>query len=166
MSIYFYIYNIYIYLYSFIIPVAEWNPKSTAVLPFASHSQQSALGSFPGRHAANGSSRAPLTRHSPLSRGSLIKQLQGQYRAQLSIAPLTWLANSLSAHFQSSRYASRAMSRSFSAKGRQPQGASLLLRVSFVELRQMSFWKGEKQFPPNGPQSLSLCQSVPSCLHS
>lgn len=136
------------------------------MLPFASYSQQSALGSFPGQHAANGSSRGPLTRHSPLSRGSLIKQLQGKYRAQLSIVPLSWLANNLSAHFQSSRYASRAMSRSFSAKGKQTQGASPRLRVSFVELRQMSFWKGEKQFPPNGPQSLSLCQSVPSCLHS
>lgn len=53
--IFLYIYYIYIYLYSFIIPVAEWNPKRTIVLLFASHSQQSALDTFPYRNTVNGS---------------------------------------------------------------------------------------------------------------
>lgn len=108
----------------------------------------------------------PFTRHNSLSRCSHIKEFRRKYRARLSfpLRPQTFLSNNVYAHFKSSCYTSRAMYRSFSARGRQMQSASLLRRIWFVELCQIICWKGEKPFPPNGPQSLSECSELPALL--
>lgn len=108
----------------------------------------------------------PFTRHNSLSRCSHIKQLQSKYRARLSFAlrPITSLSNNIYALFKRSCYASRAMYRSFSTRGKWMQSAALLRRIWFVELCQIICWKGQNPFPPNGPQSLSECSKLPALL--
>lgn len=108
----------------------------------------------------------PFTRHNSLSRCGRIKQFRSKCRARLSFAlrPQTLLSNNVYARFRSSCCTSRAMYRSFSARGRRMQSAPLLRRIWFLELCQITCRKGEKPFLPNGPQSLPECSELPALL--
>ena len=107
----------------------------------------------------------PFTRHNALSRCSHIKQLQSKYRARLSFAlrPITLLSNNIYAHFKSSCYSSRATYRSFSARGRRMQSASLHEGFDLYNYAKLSAGKEKSPFLQ---MAHSLCQSVPNCLHS
>lgn len=115
--------------------------------------------------ALTGSSCVPFTRHHS-SRQSYIKRLQSQHSTWLSLAlrPITLLSNNIYAHFKSSCYTSRAMNRSFSARGRWMQSVSLPQRVWLVELYQIICWKGDNFFPSNSPQPLWERSELPVLL--